>query len=229
MLASALAMDKILTKRIWRDKGLPLAQDWVVTRETLADLDENSLLYPLMVKPSREGSSIGICKVDLPSDLKSAVENALSYDQEILLEQWIQGTELTVALLNSNALPAIRLQTPNAFYDYEAKYRANNTQYLCPAGLTDAQETQARALAEAAFVALGAEIWGRVDMMLDQQGNFYLLELNTVPGMTDHSLVPMAAKAAGISFESLVMQILSTSLEKMNRDHMTIENSLNNP
>lgn len=212
LLASAIAMDKILTKRIWRDMGLPVAKDWVVTADTLTQLDTNALNYPLMVKPSREGSSIGICKVDAPESLLTAVSTALGYDREVLLEQWIDGMELTVAVLNDHALPIIRLQTPNAFYDYDAKYRANNTQYLCPAGLTSEQENRLRRLAEQAFRAIGADTWGRVDMMLDQQGNAYLLELNTVPGMTDHSLVPMAAKAQGISFDDLVVRIASSAL-----------------
>jgi D-alanine-D-alanine ligase len=184
----------------------------VVTADTLAQLNLNSLSYPLMVKPSREGSSIGICKVDQPEALLSAVNTALRYDREVLLEAWIDGIELTVAVLNDQALPIIRLQTPHAFYDYDAKYRANNTQYLCPAGLTDAQENHLRRLAEQAFRAIGADTWGRIDMMLDQQGNAYLLELNTVPGMTDHSLVPMAAKAQGIAFDDLVVRIAMSAV-----------------
>jgi D-alanine-D-alanine ligase len=212
MLASALAMDKILTKRLWRDLGLPTAQDWVVTAQNLTELAINALPYPVMVKPSREGSSIGICKVDQADHLVSAIETALQYDREVLVEQWIDGLELTVAVLNGQALPIIRLQTPNAFYDYDAKYRADNTEYLCPAGLSDRQEADLRHLAERAFAGVGAEGWGRVDIMLDHHGKAYLLEVNTVPGMTDHSLMPMAAKAAGMSFDDLVMRILSSSL-----------------
>lgn len=212
MLASALAMDKILTKRLWRDLGLPTAQDWVVTAQNLAELAINALPYPVMVKPSREGSSIGICKVDQADHLVGAIETALQYDREVLVEQWIDGLELTVAVLNGQALPIIRLQTPNAFYDYDAKYRADNTEYLCPAGLSDRQEADLRHLAERAFAGVGAEVWGRVDIMLDHHGKAYLLEVNTVPGMTDHSLMPMAAKAAGMSFDDLVMRILSSSL-----------------
>ncbi len=212
LLASALSMDKILTKRIWRDMGLPVAQDWTVTADTFAALKPDALSYPLMVKPAREGSSIGMRRVNQAADLLPAVEYALRYDQAVLLEAWIDGIELTVAVLGGKALPIIRLHTPHDFYDYDAKYRANNTQYLCPAGLTDAQETQLRQLAEQAFVALGASVWARIDMMLDRQGQVYLLELNSVPGMTDHSLVPMAANAAGISFADLVLRILHLSL-----------------
>jgi D-alanine-D-alanine ligase len=212
MLASAMTMDKIITKRIWRDMGLPTADYWVFTAENIGQIEQQTIVYPVMVKPAREGSSIGMCKVDSAQDLLLAVQNALSYDEHVLVERWIDGSEYTVAILGDRALPVIQLKTPNAFYDFEAKYKANNTQYLCPCGLAEVQEQALKNLSLRAFNALGARVWGRVDVMIDHQGQPWLLELNTVPGMTDHSLVPMAAKAAGLDFDALVLDILHRSL-----------------
>ncbi len=223
MLASAIAMDKILTKRIWREVGLPTADYWVVTKASLSDLDIESMPYPLMVKPAREGSSIGMCKVDRSEDLLTAVSAALVYDHEVLLERWICGQEVTVAVLEGQALPVIKLETPNAFYDYDAKYRANNTQYICPSELPQQQENDLKALAEKAFNALNAKVWGRVDMMIDVSGQPWLLELNTVPGMTDHSLVPMAAKVSGLSFDALVLKIIELSIPARQVDSLCID------
>jgi len=207
-----MTMDKIITKRIWRDMGLPTADYWVFTADNVAHIEQQSITYPVMVKPAREGSSIGMCKVDGAQDLLLAVQNALRYDEHVLVERWIDGLEYTVAILGDRALPVIQLKTPNAFYDFEAKYKANNTQYLCPCGLSETQETALQHLSMQAFHALDARVWGRVDVMIDQQGQPWLLELNTVPGMTDHSLVPMAAKAAGLDFDALVLDILHRSL-----------------
>lgn len=212
MLASAIAMDKVLTKRLWREMGLPTADYFVVTRENMTILMAQPLTYPIMVKPACEGSSIGMFKVDSVEQLQAAVENALSFDNHVLLESWIDGDEYTIAILGDIALPMIRLKTPNSFYDFEAKYQANTTEYLCPCGLDSEAEAQFQALAMSAFRALDAKVWGRVDLMVDRKGQPWLLELNTVPGMTDHSLVPMAAKAAGIEFIALIQRILALSV-----------------
>jgi D-alanine-D-alanine ligase len=211
MLASGIAMDKVLTKRIWREMGLPTARYAVVRSDDQASLDVESLSFPLMVKPAREGSSIGMCKVETADQLLAALTQAFQYDDHLLLESWIDGAEYTVAILGDQALPMIQLKTPHGFYDYEAKYLANTTEYLCPCGLPAEQESELQALALRAFRALDARVWGRIDLMVDRQGQPWLLELNTVPGMTDHSLVPMAARAAGLSFEQLVSRIIELS------------------
>jgi D-alanine-D-alanine ligase len=211
MLASAIAMDKVLTKRLWREIGLPTADYFVITHDNLAQLMTQPLRYPLMVKPACEGSSIGMYKVDTAEQLQAAVDNALTFDSHVLLESWIDGDEYTVAILGDVALPMIRLKTPNSFYDYEAKYQANTTEYLCPCGLSADDEARFQQLALTAFHALDAKVWGRIDLMVDRQGQPWLLELNTVPGMTDHSLVPMAANAAGIDFTALVQRIVTLS------------------
>jgi D-alanine-D-alanine ligase len=153
-----------------------------------------------------------MAKADNLQQLQAAWESARSYDDEALVEQWVQGAEFTVAILDGKALPPIRLRTPHNFYDYDAKYLANDTQYLCPCGLPSEQEEQLKAISLQAFDAVGCKGWGRVDVMQDEQGNFYLLEVNTVPGMTDHSLVPMAAKATGMDFDALVLAILAGTL-----------------
>ena len=202
VMASAIGMDKVKTKMIWRAAGLS-TPDFYVAGQPMTELS-----FPLMVKPAHEGSSIGMRKVDDAEQLADAIAEAEKFDTEVLVEQWIQGAEFTVAILNGEALPAIRLETPNRFYDYEAKYEANTTRYLCPCGLDAEQEKALQALALEAFNQIGCRGWGRVDVMQDEQGRFYLLEVNTVPGMTDHSLVPMAAKAAGRDFPQLVAEIL---------------------
>ena len=202
VMASAIGMDKVKTKMIWRAAGLS-TPDFYVAGQPMTELS-----FPLMVKPAHEGSSIGMRKVDDAEQLAAAIAEAEKFDTEVLVEQWIQGAEFTVAILNGEALPAIRLETPNRFYDYEAKYEANTTRYLCPCGLDAEQEKALQALALEAFNQIGCRGWGRVDVMQDEQGRFYLLEVNTVPGMTDHSLVPMAAKAAGRDFPQLVAEIL---------------------
>lgn len=213
VLASALCMDKKRTKQLWQGMGLPTAvfcsldgnTDWQQAMELLQG--------EAMVKPAHEGSSIGMSRVATAGQLEAAYFEAAKYDGSVIAEQFITGAEYTVAILNGEALPPIRLQPNSSFYDFKAKYQANDTQYLCPCGLSDARERALKALALDAFDAVGANGWGRVDVMADDEGNFYLLEVNTVPGMTSHSLVPMAAKAAGISFEELVVRIAATSLE----------------
>ncbi|ASK34858.1 D-alanine--D-alanine ligase [Alcanivorax sp. N3-2A] len=208
VMASAIGMDKVRTKQLWKGAGLPTPDFYV------AGHDDHPMGYPLMVKPSHEGSSIGMAKVDSESELAKALDTARRYDSEVLVEAWVNGPEYTVAIVDGRALPAIRLKTPNAFYDFEAKYQANTTEYLCPAGLSDGDEQALRELSLRAFRAVGCQGWGRVDVMRDQNGAWQLLEVNTVPGMTDHSLVPMAAKADGDDFPTLVARILLEAVDR---------------
>ena len=211
VLASALGMDKTRTKQLWLGCGLPTPAYARLTANTDFAQVIAELGLPLMVKPAHEGSSIGMRKVEKAEDLQPAYEFAAKYDSEIIAEKWVTGKEYTIVILGDKALPIIRLQPhqSHGFYDFEAKYNANDTQYLCPCGLSDEDEQALQALAVRAFNMVGATGWGRIDAMRDEQGNFWLLEVNTVPGMTDHSLVPMAAKAAGLSFEQLVLTILA--------------------
>lgn len=209
VMASALGMDKLRTKLVWQGMGLP-TPSWALLQES-ADCQAiiERLGLPLIVKPIHEGSSIGMARVESLEQLRAAWDNARRYDSQVLVEQWISGAEFTVAILDGRALPAIRLQTSHSFYDYDAKYLANDTRYLCPCGLDAAREAELAQLCLAAFEAVGCTGWGRVDVMQDALGNFQLLEVNTVPGMTDHSLVPMAASAAGMDFTQLVLAILA--------------------
>ena len=210
VLGSALAMDKIRCKYLFQAQQLPTAPFAVVHSH---DTDFAGLLASLggkvMVKPANEGSSIGMSAASTAAELQQAISAALKYDSEILVERWINGREFTVAILNGQVLPVVEMRTPRAFYDYEAKYQANSTEYLCPAPLSPEQTAAMQDTALKAFNAVGASGWGRVDIMLDQNGQHFLLEVNTVPGMTEKSLVPMAAKAAGISFQQLVLAILT--------------------
>jgi len=208
VLASALAMDKLRTKRIWSAEKLPTAPWEVLTKDTNFKITARRLGLPLFVKPASEGSSVGMSKVKAAGDLEEAFALAVNYDPVVIAEKFIDGPELTVGILGEQVLPVIRIETPREFYDYEAKYIANDTRYLIPAGLTAKKEQEIRALSLEAFRALGCRGWGRVDLMLDKRGRPYLLEINTSPGMTDHSLVPMAAKAVGIPYEELCVRIL---------------------
>ena len=211
MAASAVAMDKLRTKWLWLGAGLQTPPFiWVSEQEPL-ELEHFRIPFPVIVKPIHEGSSIGMRKVDDVSQLAEAVAYAQTFDSEVLIEQWITGREYTGAVLNGEALPLIELKTAHAFYDFEAKYCSNDTQYLCPCGLSGALELSLKGLVLKAFNVIGARGWGRVDFMLDEQNQPWLIELNTVPGMTDHSLVPMAAKAAGRTFEQLVVDILQSA------------------
>lgn len=212
VMASALAMDKLRTKNVWLGQGL--STPGYCSLDDDSDFDEVIAKYglPLMVKPAHEGSSIGMAKVTKADQLKPAYENAAKYDSEVFVEQWITGKEYTVAILDGEALPAIRLETPNEFYDYNAKYVASTTGYHIPCGLNEAAENELQSLALKAFKGIGARGWGRVDILCDEKGKPYLIELNTIPGLTDHSLVPMAAKHTGIGFEELVLRILQTTL-----------------
>ncbi len=202
VMASAIGMDKSRTKFIWRGAGLPTPAFYVDGRESI------SLPFPVMVKAAHEGSSIGMYKADDADQLAAAIADARTHDDVVMVERWIDGPEFTVAVLGDLALPPIRLETPNSFYDYHAKYEATTTQYLCPCGLAQDEEHALKRLALDAFAAVGCSGWGRVDVMQDANGEFSLLEVNTVPGMTDHSLVPMAAQAAGMDFAELVARIL---------------------
>ncbi|MGP9833438.1 D-alanine--D-alanine ligase [Marinobacter sp. NSM] len=217
VLASALAMDKLRTKYVFQGCGLPTPAFRAMTSATEADEIIRSLGTPLSVKAAHEGSSIGIFKVHNTEELAEAYRKAAEIDDLVLVEQWIEGPEFTVSLLQGKALPAIGLSTDHTFYDYDAKYLADDTRYRIPCGLAPDDEVRLQHLALDAFRVLGCRTWGRVDIMQDADGEFWLLEANTVPGMTDHSLVPMAAKAAGISFEELVVRILKDTLpEAMN-------------
>ncbi len=213
VLGSALGMDKYRCKLAWRGAGLPTA-DFVLLRGA-QDLPRAAALgFPLMIKPAHEGSSIGMARVEDGDQLDSAWQEAARYDSLVIAERWLSGPEFTCAILGTEALPMIRLETPRVFYDYEAKYFADDTRYLCPCGLPPEEEGPLQALAFEAFATAGARGWGRVDLMMDQTGNPFLLEINTVPGMTDHSLVPMAARARGMNFDELVWRILEASLEQ---------------
>ncbi|KGA25946.1 MULTISPECIES: D-alanine--D-alanine ligase [Pectobacterium] len=215
VMASALTMDKLRTKQVWQAVGLPVSPYVALDRRQYSETAANALLakfthlgLPLIVKPSREGSSVGMSKVNTLSELPAALEEAFRHDDDILIEKWLSGPEYTVAILGDDVLPSIRIQPAGTFYDYEAKYLSDDTQYFCPSGLPDDQEQALAGLAMAAYRAVGCSGWGRVDFMLDSDGAFYLLEVNTSPGMTSHSLVPMAARQRGLTFSQLVVKIL---------------------
>ena len=217
VLGSALAMDKVHTKQIWQCLGLPTAKYKIADKRHFDVGSCGAIMHELgnivMVKPAREGSSIGMAKVTSAKQLETAVIQAFEYDRHVLIEQFIDGPEYTVTILNGAALPSIRMSTPHTFYDYSAKYQDNTTEYFCPSGLSAEREQRIAALSLQAFESLSCSGWGRVDLMQDTHGEFYLLEANTVPGMTEKSLVPKAAKAAGLDFTQLVVEILATSME----------------
>ena len=208
VLASALAMDKWRTKLVWQAAGIPTPCYELLTAASDLESVVARLSLPIMVKPANEGSSIGMSKVHAASGLDEAYALAANYDSVVLAEQFIEGIELTAAVLGDEALPLIKLETPREFYDYQAKYLANDTRYIIPCGLAAGAEAAVRQQVLTAFGALGCSGWGRVDLMLDAAGKPWFIEVNTSPGMTDHSLVPMAARYAGLSFEDLVLRIL---------------------
>jgi D-alanine-D-alanine ligase len=208
VLGSALAMDKLRAKRLWMAEGLPTPPFEILDAESDLRAVAKRLGLPLMVKPVNEGSSIGMSKVRAAGGLEEAYALAVNYDRAVIAEKFVEGTELTAGILGEEALPLIKLETPRDFYDYQAKYLADDTRYLIPCGLPAAREREIQHLCLQAFRALGCSGWGRVDLMLDRAGDPWLLEVNTVPGMTDHSLVPMAARAAGLSYEDLCIRIL---------------------
>lgn len=213
ILASALAMDKLRTKQVWHSLGLPTPRHAVLTSQADCEAAATELGFPLIVKPAHEGSSIGMAKVDSVEALIAAWQDAARYDSQVLVEQWIAGPEYTIAVLRGQVLPPIGLGTPHTFYDYDAKYLADDTQYRIPCGLSAKKEAELKELAARACEAVGTQGWARADVMQDASGQFWLLEVNTVPGMTDHSLVPMAARAAGLDFQQLVLAILADSVE----------------
>ena len=214
ILASALAMDKLRTKQVWQSLGIPTPRHAVLGSESDCISAGAELGFPLIVKPAHEGSSIGMAKVTSASELTDAWKAASTYDSQVLVEQWIQGPEFTIAMLRDQVLPPIALGTPHTFYDYDAKYLASDTQYRIPCGLDSHKEQELIDLTAKACEALGIAGWGRADVMQDAEGQFWFLEVNTAPGMTDHSLVPMAARAAGLDFQQLVLAILAASIEE---------------
>lgn len=212
VMASALSMDKLRTKLCWQGYGL-VTPSWQLLQSE-ADIDGciEKLGFPVIVKPAQEGSSLGMSKAHNRDELVKALQIASEFNCDVYAEQWVSGKEYTVAILNGAALPVIRLETPHSFYDYEAKYHANTTQYHCPCGLDDVQEATLQEVAVTASKVVGVKGWARADIFIDSNGQYQLIEINTVPGMTDHSLVPMAAKQAGLTFDELVWQVLETSL-----------------
>lgn len=213
VLASALGMDKQRTKLVWQALGLPTPAARMLDAEADWDGVAAELGLPLIVKPVHEGSTLGISIVDSREALEAAYHEAARFDARVMAERFVVGEEYTVSLLGNDILPAIRVEVPSGFYDYEAKYVSNDTLYHLPCGLPTGDEAALGALCREAFAAIGGAGWGRVDVMRDAQGDFWLLEVNTVPGMTDHSLVPQAAAHAGHDFDALVLRILDTTLE----------------
>ncbi len=214
LLASALSMDKLRTKLCWLGQGLPTPKWFVLKSVNDVTACIDYLGFPVMVKPALEGSSIGMSKANNEQELKQAYQLASQYQCDVYAEAWVQGDEYTVAVVDGEALPVIRLQTANAFYDFEAKYQSDSTQYHHPCGLSQEREQALKALAVAACEVVDVKGWGRVDVFIDQHDQAQLIEVNTVPGMTDHSLVPMAAKADGCDFDELVWRILETSVNE---------------
>jgi len=214
VLASALGMDKQRTKQVWQAVGLPTPECIMLNAASDWEAVVAQLGLPMMVKPVHEGSTLGISIVRSHDELKAAYAQAATFDARVMAERFITGDEYTVGLLGDDVLPAIRVEVPGGFYDYEAKYLTNTTQYHLPCGLSPQDEQALAALCKEAFLAVGGEGWGRIDVMRDAAGDFWLIEVNTVPGMTDHSLVPQAAAHAGIDFDQLVMRILTTALAR---------------
>jgi D-alanine-D-alanine ligase len=214
VLASALSMDKRVTKLVWAAQGIPTPVHRVLGDETDFAQLADELGLPLFVKPADAGSSIGLAKVKRVEDLEPAYQHARQYCRTVLAERFIAGSEYTCGILDGQPLPLIRIEPDGEFYDYNAKYVSENTRYHCPAGLAPEQEEHLQAMALKAFQLTGARGWGRVDFMLDAQDKPWFLELNTVPGMTSHSLVPMAARAAGIGFDELVWRVLETAVTR---------------
>src|SRR5580693_2745047 len=214
VMGSAIGMDKLRTKRLALSVGVPTADFVVLSGPHDFELALERLKLPLIVKPATQGSSVGMSKVERAADLPAAYAAAAQLETLVFAEPWISGKEYTVALLQERALPSIRIETPRTFYDYEAKYFRDDTRYFCPSGLSAPAEAHLASLALAAFEAAGASGWGRADFMMDGADRPLLLEINTIPGMTSHSLVPMAARAVGIDFDELAWRVLETSLTR---------------
>ena len=223
--ASAIAMNKLLSKQLWQVNQLPTPKYQQMDNETNLTELAKYLDFPIIVKPAHEGSSIGISKVNNITELKQAYQVAKKLDNVVIAEQWIVGTEYTASMLNGKVLPLIRLQTPRDFYDYEAKYQLNSTQYYCPCGLAAEIEKELQILAKKAFNIIGARGWGRVDFMLDANNQPWLIELNTVPGLTSHSLLPMAAKQLGMSFEQLIVSIMEATVNAAVKAKVEVKSS----
>ncbi len=212
VMASSICMNKLMTKQIWLGRQIPTPNYCVLKNTINQDALVKELGLPMIFKPISQGSSLGMTKVNLKEEITLAWKHAREFEETVIAEQWVEGQEYTVAILDGRALPMIRLETPRTFYDFDAKYHSNDTKYHCPCGLPKSLETEIQNLALQAFEATDASGWGRVDVMLDDNNQPWFLEINTVPGLTDHSLVPMAAKVEGISFNELVRKILETSL-----------------
>ncbi|MGI9232747.1 MAG: D-alanine--D-alanine ligase [Woeseiaceae bacterium] len=227
VMASALAMDKVRSKHLFRASGIPTPEYAVVRSHADASAAAKELGFPLIIKPSGQGSSVGMSKIFKPAEMNAAVDRALQYDATALLESCIAGGEFTVGMLQGRALPSIRIETPRVFYDYRAKYESDRTDYICPGTDDVRDETQYSELALAAFNELGCSGWGRVDFMTGADGQPLVLEVNTVPGMTSHSLVPMAAKEDGIDFAELCWRILETSFRGSEEAHSIVEVAAN--
>lgn len=210
VLGSSLAMDKLRTKQIWRAINLPTPDYAVLDSDEACTAAVRSIGLPLIVKPVLEGSSIGMSKVQDEAELIPAWRKAAECGGCVIAERWINGSEYTAAILRQRVLPMIRLETPREFYDYEAKYESDDTQYICPCGLSEEEESSLASMMLSAFNSIGASGWGRVDFIIDEHNRPWIIEVNTVPGMTNHSLVPMAAKQDGISFKQLVLEILGS-------------------
>lgn len=209
VMASALAMDKWRTKLLWQAVGVSSPRCVLLTAQSDFERVAQTLGLPLIVKPAREGSTIGLSKIYQAKDIEQAYRQAASHDDLVLAEAFIEGTELTAAILGDKPLPLVRIEVSGDLYDYQAKYFSDETRYYCPCGLPDEQERAIQQQALLAYQTLGCEGWGRVDVIVDRTGGFYFLEANTSPGMTNHSLVPMAARTAGMEFDELVLEILS--------------------
>jgi D-alanine-D-alanine ligase len=223
ILGSALAIDKVRSKLIWKSIGLPTPDFIEVRPESDLKSVPIDLGFPLIVKPVNEGSSLGVAKVSNKYELLSACKKSFALDNRVLIEKWIVGKEYTAAVLNGKVLPMIALETPRVFYDFEAKYKESSTQYICPVDMEEHKKVKLEKLVKNAFYAIDASGWGRVDFMVDEEDNAWLIELNTVPGMTTHSLVPMSANQAGLSFDELVSSILETSINNCRDERVTLQ------
>lgn len=217
--ASALAMDKLRTKQVLEGAGLPTPAFVVMDDDMDCEYLLATLGSPLIIKPTLEGSSLGMAQVESTAELKAAYDAAKDFAGDVLVEQWVTGAEYTIAILEQQALPVIQLKTPHKFYDYSAKYQSNDTEYLCPCGLSVEDEGYLQRLALSAFNTVGASGWGRVDVMCDTDNKPWIIEINTIPGMTSHSLVPMAAKESGLDFDALVLAIITQTLGNSNNNH----------
>lgn len=212
MAASAVAMDKQRTKRIWQAMHLPTPDFLVLHEDSDPQAVVDKLGLPLCIKPIEEGSSLGVTRVSTLAQFRPAYDKAREQASMVMVEPWIEGLEYTVGIVGDRVLPSIQIRTPREFYDFIAKYKEHTTEYLCPSGLDETSEQEIQALALAAYQAIGCRHWGRVDVMRDKNGKFWLIEVNTIPGLTETSLVPKAAKAIGVSFEQLILKLLEMTL-----------------